>query len=238
MRAQQQLGREGQRGRTRRGRRGAVAAMRSLPCQITLARIRSLELSAPTSRPASSTTSTLVMRCCSITPAASTASASARTRRGLRCITSAAVSARRSAPRSMRRRRSPSVKMPIGRPVAVDHGGEAQALAGHLAQQFVEAGAGRHLRHGVAAAHEVAHVHQQLAAERAAGVRAREVLLAKAARVEQRHRQRVAQRHLRRGAGGGRQVQRAGLLVHGAGQHACRRAAPAWTRAGRSSPPA
>ena len=60
---------------------------------------------------------------------------------------------------------------------------------------------GRHPWHGVAAAHEVAHVHEQLAAERAAGVRACEVLFAKTPCVEQRHGQRVAQRHLRRGAG-------------------------------------
>ena len=44
-------------------------------------------------------------------------------------------------------------------------------------------------------------------------MRAREVLLAKAARVEQRDRERVAERHLRRGAGGRREVERAGLLV-------------------------
>ena len=51
--------------------------------QITFARIRSFELSAPTSAPFSSTTSTLVMRCCSIRSAASTASASSRTVFGL-----------------------------------------------------------------------------------------------------------------------------------------------------------
>ena len=159
------------------------------------------------------------MRCCSITSAASTASASARTSRGPRCMTSAAVSARRSAPRSMRRRRSPSVKMPSGRPSSSTTAVKPRPLPVISRSSSLKLAAGAHPRHRVAAAHQVVHVHQQLAAERAAGVRAREVLLAEAARVEQRHRQRVAQRHLRRGAGGGRQVQRAGLLVDGAGQH-------------------
>ena len=61
------LGREQQLGRETQGR----------PIhQMTLARIRSLLLSAPHSLPSASTTSTLVMRCCSISSAASTASAS------------------------------------------------------------------------------------------------------------------------------------------------------------------
>jgi hypothetical protein len=55
--------------------------------QMTFARIRSLMLSAPHKCPAS-TTSTLVMRYCSINAAASTASASARSVRGPGCITS------------------------------------------------------------------------------------------------------------------------------------------------------
>ena len=59
-------------------------------------------------------------------------------------------------------------------------------------------------------------MHQQLAPQAAARVRTGEVFFAKAAGVEQRHRKRVAKRHLRGGAGGGCQVQRAGLLVNGA----------------------
>ena len=51
------------------------------------------------------------------------------------------------------------------------------------------------------------------------GVRAGEVLGVEAARVQQRHRQRVAQRQLRGGAGGGRQVQRAGFLLDAAVEH-------------------
>ena len=47
-----------------------------------------------------------------------------------------------------------------------------------------------------------------------------------AARVEQRHGERVAQRHLRRGAGGRRQVERAGLLVDARCRARCRHGAP------------
>jgi hypothetical protein len=63
------------------------------------------------------------------------------------------------------------------------------------------------------AAHHVGDVGQQLAAERAAGVGAGEVLGTKAACVEQGHGQRVAQCQGRGGAGGWRQIQRAGFLV-------------------------
>ncbi|MCY1231641.1 hypothetical protein D9M72_440980 [compost metagenome] len=54
---------------------------------------------------------------------------------------------------------------------------------------------------------------QQLAPERAAGVRAGEVFLTKAARIEHRHRQRIAERQRRGGAGRRRQVQRAGFFL-------------------------
>jgi hypothetical protein len=50
-------------------------------------------------------------------------------------------------------------------------------------------------------------------------MRTGEVLGPEAARIEQRHRQCVAQGELRRGAGGGRQVQRARFLFHAAVQH-------------------
>src|SRR5205085_10041259 len=65
LRCQQQLGGKGSRRRDRHR-------------QITFARIRSLVLTAPTRNPSASTTSTLVMRYCSIRAAASAASASAR----------------------------------------------------------------------------------------------------------------------------------------------------------------
>ena len=89
LRLQQELWRDLQ------GRNGH-RSRRRLWHQITLARMRSLVLSAPTRRAWASTTSTLVMRCCSMTAAASAASASARTVRGWRCMTSAALKARRS----------------------------------------------------------------------------------------------------------------------------------------------
>jgi hypothetical protein len=56
-------------------------------------------------------------------------------------------------------------------------------------------------------------VGQQPAAERSARVRAREILRGEAAGVEQRQRERVAQREGRRRARGGREVVRAGLDV-------------------------
>ena len=62
-------------------------------------------------------------------------------------------------------------------------------------------------------------MHQQLAAERAARMRAREVLLAKAARVEQGRRERVAEGHLHGGARRRCEVQRAGFLLDGAFDH-------------------
>ena len=128
-------------------------------------------------------------------------------------MTSPARIARRSAPVSIRRRRSPSVKMPATRPLRVAHRREAEALAGHLVQHLGHHRAGIDARHGVAAAHQVDDVHQELPAQAAAGMRAREVLLAKAARIEQRDRERVAERHLRRRARGRREVERARLLV-------------------------
>ena len=57
---------------------------------------------------------------------------------------------------------------------------------------------------------------EQLATERAAGMRPRKVFLPESARVEKRHRQRIAYGELRRGACRGCQVQRAGFLGHAA----------------------
>ena len=62
-------------------------------------------------------------------------------------------------------------------------------------------------------AHDVAHVRQQPAPERAAGMRAREILDRKAARVEQRQRERVAERQRGSRAGRGREPERAGLGI-------------------------
>ena len=57
-------------------------------------------------------------------------------------MTSSAVSERRSCPHSMRRRRSPICEDAEHLLVGIDHSGETEALAGHLAQQLTEA------RHG------------------------------------------------------------------------------------------
>ncbi len=84
---------------------------------MTLARIRSPICTAPTSWFVASTTRTQVMPRNSISSTASTASASGRTVRGAVCITSRAVSGRRSPPFSIRRRKSPSVKMPSSAPL-------------------------------------------------------------------------------------------------------------------------
>jgi hypothetical protein len=96
----------------------AAQPLRRGSIYITLARSRSLDDTAPTSTPCSSTTSTQVMRAVSIRSAAAAASRSGPMVRGPACMTCCAVSSRRSPPRSMRRRRSPSVKMPTGRPSA------------------------------------------------------------------------------------------------------------------------
>jgi hypothetical protein len=76
-----------------------------------------------------------------------------------------------------------------------------------------------HAGHGVAAAHHVAHMGQQLAAQRTAGVRAGKVFGAEAPRVEQGHGQGVAHGQLGGGAGRGGQVQRAGFALHAAVEH-------------------
>jgi len=67
--------------------------------------------------------------------------------------------------------------------------------------------------------HDVVDMREQLAAQRTTRVRARKVLGAETAGVEQRHRERVPQRKLRRGAGGRGEVERAGLLRHAVRQH-------------------
>ena len=100
--------------------------------------------------------------------------------------------------------------------LVIHHGGGAQALGAHLAHDPAKWRCQPHLRNGVAAAHHVTDMGQQLAAQRAARVRARKVFFLETARVQQRHSQRVAKRQLRRGARGGRQVQGAGFLHHAA----------------------
>ena len=97
-------------------------------------------------------------------------------------------------------------------PLVGDRSG-AEAFLRHLAHHFDERRLRQHARHRVAAAHHVAHMREQLASEAAARVRSGEVVFAKSARVEQRDRERIAERHLRRRAGGRREVQGAGFLI-------------------------
>src|SRR3989344_1866907 len=85
---------------------------------MTLARIRSPMCTTPVSTPPASTTSTLVMACASIFSAASAPRPSGAMRGGGGCMPGPAVAVRRSAPASMRRRRSPSVKIPSTWPAA------------------------------------------------------------------------------------------------------------------------
>ena len=68
-------------------------------------------------------------------------------------------------------------------------------------------------RRVLAGAHDVAHVREELAAERAAGMRARELVPREAFRVHQRDRERVAERERGGRARRRREVQRAGFLL-------------------------
>jgi hypothetical protein len=88
--------------------------------------------------------------------------------------------------------------------VTVHDSRRTQSLGAHFAHELGEPGVGAHARHGLAAAHDVAHMGEQAPPERAARVRAREVLGLEAAGIQQRHRQGISQRQLGRGAGGGR----------------------------------
>ena len=101
----------------------------------------------------------------------------------------------------------------------VGHCRSAQSLDTHLAHQLAQAGIGPHRGHGIALAHDVGHQREQLAPQRTAGVRTGKVFGFKAARLQQGNSQRIAHGQLRRGAGGGCQVERAGLLGHAGVQH-------------------
>ena len=76
-----------------------------------------------------------------------------------------------------------------------------------------------HHRHGIAGAHDVADVHQQPPPQASGRVRAREVVARETAGIQQRHGKRVAHGERRGGAGGGREIVRAGLLFHAAIEH-------------------
>jgi len=100
-----------------------------------------------------------------------------------------------------------------------DNGRRAQPLGAHFPHQIAEPGARADARHRVPGAHHVGQVGEQLAAERPARMRAREIFAAKTARIQQRHGQRIAQCELGRGAGRRREVERAGLFFDAAVQH-------------------
>jgi hypothetical protein len=127
-------------------------------------------------RPAASTTSTLVMRCA---PSAGQRPPPGvlATVRGCGCITCsrwcqcAQVSAF-----STRRRRSPSVKMPSTMcSLGVDHGDRTQPLGAHLAHHVAQTGVLPMRGTCITGAHHVAHMGQQLAPQRTAGMRAGKV---------------------------------------------------------------
>ena len=197
--AQQQLGVDLQ------GRgRGGLRRLRHR--QITFARMRSPMCTTPTSTPAASSTSTLVMACASIISAASTARASGAIRRGLGVHD---LGGRGCA--QVRPGLDAAAQVAVGEdaqhlPGSIDDGRGAQALGAHLAHEVAERGIGGHARHLGARAHHVAHVGEQLAAQRTAGVRAGKVFGAEAPGVQQGHGQRIAHGQLGRGAGGGGQV--------------------------------
>ena len=93
----------------------------------------------------------------------------------------------------------------------VDHGRHAEPLAGDLGDRVAQRRALRHARHLLAAMHEVVDT-QQAAAERSRGMQEREVVGREAALLEQRHRERVAERHRDGRAGRRRQAERTGLF--------------------------
>src|SRR5262249_19046419 len=95
----------------------------------------------------------------------------------------------------------------------VHDGGDAEALVADLGHAVRERRILLHARQRVAPPHQVLDP-QQPAAQRPARREQGEVVRREAALLEQRDRQRVAQGHRRRGAGGGRETERTGLLGH------------------------
>lgn len=112
---------------------------------------------------------------------------------------------------SSARRRSPSVKMPIGSPSGPTMAVGAQPPA-VITQGLGHGGIGVDSGHRVGTAHDVADAGEKAASERSTWMRARKIVGGKAARVEQRHRERVAECERGGGAGGGREIERAGFF--------------------------
>ena len=92
----------------------------------------------------------------------------------------------------------------------VHHADAAEVLRSHQQDGLGHAHLGPGQRHLLAPVHDVGHA-QQTAADHAAGVEHLELVGREAAALEQRDRERVSQRQHRRGRGGGRQAERAGL---------------------------
>ena len=99
--------------------------------------------------------------------------------------------------------------------LGIDDAGHAEALPGHLVDDVRHRGVFADRGELLAGVHQLIEPHQALA-ELPARMEVREVLLPEALAHEQRHRERVAQRQRRRGAGGRREVERARFLVHAA----------------------
>ena len=116
-------------------------------------------------------------------------------------------------PFSSARRRSPSVKMPITRCLRSTHRGHAHAAARHLEHGVRQAmrRVGEHAAHRLPVRITSRTWVSSLPAERAARMRAREIVAAEAA-LHQRHGERVAERERRGGARGRREVERTGFL--------------------------
>ncbi len=96
------------------------------------------------------------------------------------------------------------------RTAAIDDADAAEGLGGHLVDRLRHARAERHERNLGAGVHEIAHQLEH-GAELAARVEAAEIERREAAALEQRDCDRIAQRSLHQGRGGGREVVGAGL---------------------------
>jgi hypothetical protein len=104
--------------------------------------------------------------------------------------------------------------MPGDPSIGIDDGRHAHALAAHLDDRVGERRLRRHDRQIASGAHHVGHSREQPAAQRAPGMRPREILRREAAGIEERERERVPER-LRGGrARRGREAERAGLALH------------------------
>ena len=96
----------------------------------------------------------------------------------------------------------------------VDDRGHPETLARHLEQAVGERGLGRDARHVRAGPHHVRDPQQQPPAEIAGRMRSREVLLGESAGLQQRDRERIADRERGGRARGRREIQGAGFRRH------------------------